>query len=29
MLQYKVGRFGIGRKARAILEEYEAERGAK
>ncbi len=29
MLQYKVGRFGIGRKARAILEEYEAERAAR
>lgn len=28
MLEYKVGRFGIGRKARAILEEYEALRGA-
>lgn len=27
MLEYKVGRFGIGRKARAILEEYEALRG--
>ena len=28
MLEFKVGRFGIGRKARAILEEYEALRGA-
>lgn len=27
MLEFKVGRFGIGRKARAILEEYEALRG--